>query len=193
MRIIAGRWKGMCICAPEGLSTRPTIDRIRESLVSSLYSALNTFNDVVVLDAFAGSGALGLEALSRGAKQAWFYEQNSASVKTLTENIEKLPACAPATVVRHANVLENPPLNAPEPFGLVFLDPPYHTNPQLVFLLLESLERAQCLTPWVTISYEHSRDTLLDSYFGQSSVKWDSMQTKTYGGIAIDIFGKANS
>ena len=90
MRIIAGEWRGVPIAAPEGETTRPTIDRIRESLMSSLYYTLNTFDDVTVLDAFAGSGALGLEALSRGAKQAWFYELDPQSAATLEGNIKKL-------------------------------------------------------------------------------------------------------
>ena len=98
MRIIAGEWRGVPIAAPEGETTRPTIDRIRESLMSSLYYTLNTFDDVTVLDAFAGSGALGLEALSRGAKQAWFYELDPQSAATLEGNIKKLrcDACSSA-------------------------------------------------------------------------------------------------
>lgn len=191
MRIIAGEWRGMAIAAPKGDATRPTIDRIRESLMSSLFFILDSFDDVTVLDAFAGSGALGLEALSRGAKQAWFYEMNPQSHVTLTANIQKVRCDSRRTIVRKADVLAHPPLAGHEPFGLVMLDPPYAMDPSEVFALLEALDEAGALASYVTISYEHSRDTNLEPFFAKSSVKWDSMQTKTYGEIAIDIFGKA--
>ena len=116
MRIIAGEWRGVPIAAPEGETTRPTIDRIRESLMSSLYYTLNTFDDVTGLDAFAGSGALGLEALSRGAKQAWFYELDPQSAATLEGNIKKLRCDAMRAVVRKTDVLAHPPLSGHEPF-----------------------------------------------------------------------------
>ena len=193
MRIIAGEWRGMTIAAPEGETTRPTIDRIRESLMSSLYCTLNTFDDVTVLDAFAGSGALGLEALSRGAKQAWFYEVDPHSAATLTGNIAKLRCDATRAVVRKTDVLAHPPLGGHDPFGLVLLDPPYAYDPACIFAMLEQLDAAGCLASYVTISYEHSRQSDLNGFFARSSVKWDSMQTKTYGEIAIDIFGKADS
>ncbi|MDD6785153.1 MAG: 16S rRNA (guanine(966)-N(2))-methyltransferase RsmD [Eggerthellales bacterium] len=191
MRIIAGEWRGCAIAAPKGDATRPTIDRIRESLMSSLYFILDSFDDVTVLDAFAGSGALGLEALSRGAKQAWFYEMNPQSHATLTGNIQKVHCQEGRAVVRKTDVLAHPPLGGHEPFGLVMLDPPYAMDPAQVFGLLEALDEAGALASYVTISYEHSRDTDLTPFFAASSVKWDSMQTKTYGEIAIDIFGKA--
>ena len=73
MRIIAGQWRGRTIFAPQGDTTRPTTDRVRESLMSSLASARGGFEGAIVLDAFAGSGALGLEALSRGASFAQFF------------------------------------------------------------------------------------------------------------------------
>lgn len=192
MRIIAGEWRGMTIFAPEGEATRPTIDRVRESIMSSLFCALNTFDDVVVLDAFAGSGALGLEALSRGAKQAWFYESNSQSASTLAGNIERLRCDATRAVVRKTDVLAHPPISGHDPFGLVFLDPPYALDPAQVFSLLEALDEAKGLASYVTISYEHARATDLAPFLAQSCVKWDSMQTKTYGEIAVDIFGKAD-
>lgn len=193
MRIIAGEWKGVPIEAPKGTTTRPTIERIRESLMSSLYCTLNTFDDIVVLDAFAGSGALGLEALSRGAAQAWFYEEDPQSANTLTNNISKLHCDATRAVVRKTDVLAHPPLNGHNPFGLVLLDPPYALDPACVFALLEELDAAGCLASYVTISYEHSRERDLAPFFERSCVKWDSMQTKKYGEIAIDIFGKADS
>ena len=113
MRIIAGEWRGVPIAAPDGETTRPTIDRIRESLMSSLYCTLNTFDDVTVLDAFAGSGALGLEALSRGAKQAWFYELDPQSAATLEGNIKKLRCDALRAVVRKTDVLAQSVLGEP--------------------------------------------------------------------------------
>lgn len=192
MRIIAGEWRGMTIDAPEGETTRPTIDRVRESVMSSLYCVLNTFDDVTVLDAFAGSGALGLEALSRGAKQAWFYEYEPAAAKTIECNIAKLRCDAGRAVLRKDDIFAHPPLSGHEPFGLVLLDPPYALDPAAVFSMLETLDDAGCLASYVTISYEHSRETNLAPFFERSSVKWDSMQTKTYGKLAVDIFGKAD-
>ena len=76
MRIVAGEFRGRSIEAPRGENTRPTTDRVREALMSSLYSLRGGFEGAVVLDAFAGTGALGLEALSRGARSATFYEND---------------------------------------------------------------------------------------------------------------------
>ncbi len=192
MRIIAGKWRGYPLVTPSGETTRPTIDRIKEALMSSLYSILNSFDGVTVLDAFAGSGGLGLEALSRGAQQAWFYEIDHQAHQALLANIKKLSCEEGSTVVRKADVLAHPPLSGHEPFGLVVLDPPYATDPALVFSFLEALDSAGALADYVTLSYEHSRETDLKPFFAQSSTKWDSMQTKTYGEIAVDIFGKAD-
>ena len=72
MRIIAGEFRGRTLLAPKGDGTRPTTDRVRESVMSTVFSARGGFEDAMVLDAFAGSGALGLEALSRGAARAVF-------------------------------------------------------------------------------------------------------------------------
>ena len=93
MRIIAGAWRGRPIVAPKGEGTRPTTDRVREAVMSAVSSARGGFDDAVVLDAFAGSGALGLEALSRGAASAHFYEVEGAALRALRANCEKL-GCA---------------------------------------------------------------------------------------------------
>ena len=87
MRIVAGDFRGRSIDAPQGSGTRPTTDRVREALMSSLYSLLGGFDGQCVLDAFAGSGALGLEALSRGAEKADFFESNKGAFRTLRSNI----------------------------------------------------------------------------------------------------------
>ncbi|MFZ5794795.1 MAG: RsmD family RNA methyltransferase, partial [Pseudomonadota bacterium] len=90
MRIIAGKWRGRPIVAPKGDATRPTADRVREALFSMLASRLGSFEDLAVADLFAGSGALGLEALSRGAASCIFVEQDKAALDALRTNITKL-------------------------------------------------------------------------------------------------------
>ncbi len=79
MRIISGAWRGRTLEAPPGLATRPTADRVREALFSMLVSRLGSFEDLRVADLFAGSGALGFEALSRGAAHATFVESGAAT------------------------------------------------------------------------------------------------------------------
>ena len=122
MRIIAGQWRGRPISAPRGDATRPTADRTRETLFSMLVSRLGSFEDLRVADLFAGSGALGLEALSRGAASCVFVEQDAPAIRALRANIAALRA-APQCDVRASSVLALGP--AKEPLDLVLLDPPY--------------------------------------------------------------------
>src|SRR3954462_10245337 len=92
MRIIAGTWRGRPLAAPTGSSTRPTADRVRETLFSMLASRLGSFEDLRVADLFAGSGALGFEALSRGAASATFVERDAAATAIIKRNATKLGA-----------------------------------------------------------------------------------------------------
>ena len=129
MRIIAGQWRGRPIIAPKGDATRPTADRMREALFSMLASRLGSFEELSVADLFAGSGALGLEALSRGAASCVFVEQDRAAVDALKANIAKLGAKAD---VRAQSVLALPP--ATKPYDLILMDPPYGTGAGAVAL-----------------------------------------------------------
>ncbi|MFO0995696.1 MAG: 16S rRNA (guanine(966)-N(2))-methyltransferase RsmD [Alphaproteobacteria bacterium] len=128
MRIVAGRHRGRRLHALTGDRIRPTSDRARESLFNVLAhnplgpGSRSTFEGARVLDAFAGTGALGLEALSRGAAFATFMERERAALAVLEENIRALGEGARARVLR-ADALAPPP--APEPASLAFLDPPY--------------------------------------------------------------------
>lgn len=124
MRIIAGRWRGRAIEAPPGPGTRPTADRVRETLFSMLSSRIGTFEDLRIADLFAGSGALGLEALSRGAASATFIESDAQAAAAVKRNAEKLGAGEQARVVRGSALA----LPQSEPFDLVFADPPYATG-----------------------------------------------------------------
>ena len=92
LRIISGQWRGRKLAAPAGDTTRPTADRTRETLFSMLVSRLGSLEGLKVADLFAGSGALGLEALSRGAATCVFSEQDPAALKALRANIEGLGA-----------------------------------------------------------------------------------------------------
>lgn len=121
MRIIAGEWRGRKLAAPPGRSTRPTADRTRETLFSMLASRLGNFDGLRVADLYAGSGALGLEALSRGAGHAVFVEADRAAIKAIEANVATLKS-ADRVSVRGMSATALP---ASEPFDLVFADPPY--------------------------------------------------------------------
>jgi len=121
MRIIAGAWRGRKLVAPAGLQTRPTADRTRETLFSMLASRLGGFDDFRVADLYAGSGALGLEALSRGAAHATFVETDRAAISAIESNIAALDAGGRA-LIRSVSAAKLP---RSHPFDLIFADPPY--------------------------------------------------------------------
>ena len=129
MRIIAGQWRGRKVDAPPGEGTRPTADRTRETLFSMLHSRLGGFEDLAVADFFAGSGALGLEALSRGAASCLFVEQDAAAIKAIRANIAALD-CAAACDVRASSVLSVSPSStaaSPSP-RIPHNELPYNSN-----------------------------------------------------------------
>lgn len=122
-RIIAGAWGGRRIQTPTGDGTRPTSDRVREAMFSSLESELGGFDeDLRVLDLFAGSGALGLEALSRGAQFAVLVESNPKAAAVIARNIKDLGAAGRVDRSKAERWVED---GTPNAFGLVFVDPPY--------------------------------------------------------------------
>jgi len=126
MRIVAGRHRGRALQAPEGNAVRPTSDRAREALFNILahrgMGGVPAFLDAEVLDAFAGTGALGLEALSRGAHRAFFIENDTDARAALRLNIDKLGETDRCRIL--AADARKPP-HAIAPCNLVFLDPPY--------------------------------------------------------------------
>jgi 16S rRNA (guanine966-N2)-methyltransferase len=123
VRIVAGAWGGRRLTAPAGDTTRPTSDRVREAL----FSALGPLEGAVVLDLFAGTGALGLEALSRGAARAVFVEQDRRALAALRANVAALGAPAAAVSVRAQDVRRavRDAVDAADTYDLVLVDPPY--------------------------------------------------------------------
>jgi 16S rRNA (guanine966-N2)-methyltransferase len=147
MRIIAGEWRGRPLRAPAGQGTRPTADRTRETLFSMLASRLGSFDGLRVADLYAGSGALGLEALSRGAAHATFVENNSQAAAVLRANVAALKA-EDRTDVRLLSAATLPPT---QPFDLVFADPPY--APGSGSAVVAEVRRAGWLAPggWLAV------------------------------------------
>ncbi|WP_294288111.1 16S rRNA (guanine(966)-N(2))-methyltransferase RsmD [uncultured Sphingomonas sp.] len=154
MRIIAGEWRGRPLVAPAGDATRPTADRTREALFSMLQSRVGSFEDLAVADLFAGSGALGLEALSRGAASCLFVEQDRGALDVLKANIAKLGA--KGAEVRASSVLAIGPARAP--LDLIMMDPPYASGAGNV--ALDKLARLGWTTPatWVSIETGKTED-----------------------------------
>lgn len=148
LRIIAGQWRARKLLAPAGETTRPTADRTRETLFSMLVSRLGSFEGLAVADLFAGSGALGLEAVSRGAASCVFVEQDPAAIRALRSNVANLQAASQCDV-RAASVLSLGPVKAP--LDLILLDPPYGTGAGEV--ALDKLQRLGWIGPasWVSL------------------------------------------
>lgn len=153
MRVIAGDWRGRKLVAPLGDTTRPTADRTRETLFSMLVSRLGTFEGLTVADLFAGSGALGLEALSRGAAQALFVEQDAAALKVLRTNIATFKAKDRSDVRASSVMALGPAKSQPD---VIFMDPPYGTGAGSV--ALDKLNRLGWIAPSAWISIETARD-----------------------------------
>ena len=155
MRIIAGEWRGRPLQAPAGQGTRPTADRTRETLFSMLVSRLCSFDGLRVADLYAGSGALGLEALSRGAAYVTFVENDPRALAAIRANLSALSANHRADV----RPLSAASLVPTQPFDLVFADPPYSSGSGTA--VAEEVRRAGWLAPggWLAIESE-ARDSV---------------------------------
>lgn len=155
MRVIAGEWRGRKLLAPKNDATRPTADRTRETLFSMLASRLGSFEGLYIADLFAGSGALGIEALSRGAAHCLFGEQDRDAIDALKANLTALGA-APRADVRAGSVLALGP--ARRSFDLLLFDAPYGTGAGSV--ALDKLNRLGWVGPdsWISIETADKED-----------------------------------
>ena len=157
MKIIAGQWRGRALVAPLGDATRPTANRVREALFSMLTSRIGSFEGLRVADVFAGTGALGMEALSRGCTHVSFVETDAQALKALKTNIARSKVEAmtevfaqPAALVGRARV----------PFDLLLLDPPYGEG--LAAPALARLSEQGWIAPHALISVETAAKEPLD-------------------------------
>ena len=158
MRIVAGEWRGRKLVAPKGEATRPTADRARETLFAMLTSRLGDFDGLQVADLFAGSGALGLEALSRGAAHCLFVEQDRAALDAIRANIAALGAGLRARVEAGSVMALRA---ATQPLDLILVDPPYATGAGEV--ALDRLRRLGWIGPqtWVALETGAKEDVAI--------------------------------
>lgn len=126
MRIVAGRHRGRVLLAPEGRNTRPTADRVRESLFNILSHGEPDLRGARVLDVFAGSGALGFEALSRGAGHVAFIENDTSAYAIIHANAKKMNAAEGEVAILRTDACA--PAKAKAPFQFILLDPPYKSG-----------------------------------------------------------------
>ena len=176
MRLIAGTYGGRTLKAPRGDATRPTSDRVREALFSILGDQVP---DAAVLDLFAGSGALGLEALSRGAGSVTFVDDAHPAIKVINANLQALSASA---AVKRSDALRflMHASQCAEQYDLVFLDPPYRQAERLARPLSEALPAV--LAPGAVVVAESDRRAPL-------ALELALHDERRYGDTLIRIYG----
>ena len=157
MRVIAGEWRGRRLLAPPGDATRPTADRTRETLFSMLVSRLGSFERLRVADLFAGSGAIGIEALSRGAEHVIFVENERAALRAIAANLAAFKATERAQVMA-GSALRLPSI--PVPVDLLFADPPY--TPGSGNAVVTALLASNWLVPGALVAIETARGDPVD-------------------------------
>ena len=173
MRIIAGIYKGFRINSVEGYTARPTSDFVREMMFSTLYSLIPNYD--TVLDLYAGSGALGFEALSRGAREITFVEASKNSIATIISNINKLNCKEKCRIIKK-NVTTTP-LNLNQKFNLIFADPPYNKN--LVNRTITIIKENDLLSEEGVLIVEHSKNEPIMEDFAKYVFKVKTTATIT--------------
>jgi 16S rRNA (guanine966-N2)-methyltransferase len=178
VRVIAGRFGGRRLKAPRGRVTRPTSDRVREAL----FSMLGDVREARVLDLFAGTGALGIEALSRGAKWAVFVERDAAALEALRANLAALELGEPAARIRRmeAGMALRDARERDETYDLLFVDPPYDRTRAWAREL--SVALPPLLAPNARVVVESDRRTPLELDIGL-----ETAQQRRYGDTTITI------
>jgi 16S rRNA (guanine966-N2)-methyltransferase len=180
VRIIAGEFRGRELATPAGGTTRPTAARAREAL----FSILGDIRAARVLDLYAGSGALGLEALSRGAEQLVLVESNKAAQRAIRSNIDALGQSARALLLPIRAEAAQRALERHGPFSLVLADPPW-ADAQAALQVLEKLVKAGLATPAARLVLEHAARTPPAL---SENTPLAAVDTRRWGDTAVTIF-----
>ncbi len=183
MRVIAGQFKGRKLTSLKGRKIRPTSDRIREAVFSILSQKID---NAVVLDLFAGTGALGIESLSRGAETSFFVDKSKQAIQIINKNIEILKIKDKTEIFLHdACTINNLKIVFDQKFDLIFMDPPYDKG--FIMNMFENVDLLNMMKNNSVIIAEHSiRDTNIEEVSGL-----DLFDRRTYGETLISFFRKS--
>ena len=174
MRVITGTARGRKLREPEGMAIRPTTDSVKEAIFNTIQFDIEGRR---VLDLFAGTGQLGIEALSRGARECVFIDQSTAAVKLVRENLK---TCGLTATVLQTDALGY--LQQGQKFDLIFLDPPYDTT--LVEKALQTVAKSDILMSGGIIVCETRRETMLP----ELSAPYRMRREKCYGRIKLTLY-----
>ena len=179
MRVVAGRFRGRALQAPDDMSIRPTSDRVRESVFNILTHGIDGFslNGARVIDLFAGTGALGIEAVSRGAGYCLFVEEAPEARALIRKNVEALGLTGETRIFRR-DATDLGPAGNMEPYDLAFLDPPYGKG--LGEKALRALADGKWLTPGAVAMLEERAGTSVDI-----PATFELLDTRGYGDTEI--------
>lgn len=182
MRIISGTAKGRKLISPKTWNVRPTADQVKESLFN-IIAHNSEFNDKLFLDLFAGTGNIGIEALSRGVNHAVFVEKDHRNAKIIQQNLTNLGFTSQAEVLKIDAVAGIKLLGRKKKkFDFIFLDPPYKQG--LINPTLEAIEKVEIINPGGMIIIEHHRDEQLEKKLG----KFVMFDQRTYGSTQISFY-----
>lgn len=168
MRVIAGTAKSLQLKAPKGMDTRPTTDRIKETLFNMIWQELY---DVSFLDLFSGSGGIGIEALSRGASRAVFVEKSKEACDIIRQNLETTHFMDKSMLMCSSAVSAIERLAGKEKFSVVFMDPPYNTGLEKEILRLPSFNEVLEEKALIIIEADIKTNFLPEEYRGFNLLK----------------------
>ncbi|MDF2545726.1 MAG: rsmD [Anaerosolibacter sp.] len=182
LRVIAGKLRGRKIKAPDGMHTRPTTDRVKESIFSMIYPYII---DSTVLDLFAGSGSLGIEALSRGAEKAYFVDNNKQSLSIVKENLINLGLLDQSIVLLAEAMKALKDISLKDQiFDIIFLDPPYMKG--FIIPCIETIKENGLLNIDGIIVIEHNVEDVLPAEVGDLI----KIKDRRYGDTNISIYSR---
>jgi 16S rRNA (guanine(966)-N(2))-methyltransferase RsmD len=180
LRVISGLKKGYRLKAPKGRDTRPTEDRIKESLFNILR---NIDEKSIVLDLFAGSGSIGIEFLSRGAKKVYFIDKSYLSIKVIKENLQHTNLEDKAKVIKNDSIRSIESLGKENiKFNYIFIDPPYEQN--LIIISLEKIWNERILDKGGIIIIEHEKELILQDEIHE----FKKIDYRNYGSKSLTFY-----